>query len=331
VTIAWKKTNSRDAAGGQFFNNSADGQEGVVMDMATMTRECASLVPPGGRKNLRELRMRRKLSTRRVAELSRIVAFDQGNEEFAISHARLTQIENDESIPSVYKLFTLSAIYGVAFNELLTLYVELSALGKLHHSMNAAQTHPLPFDDPRSAETTVPFPMRINTAIPAEQTNLLSRVVEAWAEVPFAFLERLNLPRHRYGWIGLSDYMMYPLFRPGTFVQIDECQKLAQPCHYRNEFDRPIYFVELRTGHLACWCDVVKDRLICFPHPLSPCRPREFAYPSEAEIIGRITGLAVRLVDSPRLQSPARNASKKVTPVREHAGSAAEASENSTQ
>lgn len=278
--------------------------------MGAIAKEYAGQPVGAGRggDRLRDLRARRGLSTRRVADLSRVVASDQGSEEFTISHARLTQIENEESIPSIFKLFTLSAIYGIGIHDLLAFYMELPALGKLHHSMNIADTHALPFEGVSGHGGTTPFPVRVNTAALPDETNLLSRVVEAWAEVPFTLLERLNLPTRRYAWIGLTDYTMYPLLRPGTFVQIDECQRVIQACQCRNEYDRPIYFVELRSGYLASWCDVNKGRLISIPHPLSPCRPREFAYPREAEIVGRITGMAVRLVDSPRLQVAKTNA-----------------------
>ena len=283
-----------------------------------MTKQCARPLSSASRSGdrLRDLRMRRGFSTRKVADLSRMVAAEQGNDEFTISHARLTQIENEESIPSIHKLFTLSAIYGMGLTDLLALYVEVPALGKLHHSMNAAHTHTLPFEGLHSNGKTVPFPAHLNANAAAEETNLLSRVVEAWAQVPFAFLERLDLPKCRYGWVGLSDFTMYPLIRPGTFVQIDECQKAVRPVPYRTEYDRPIYFVELRSGYLVSWCDVAKGRLISIPHPLSPCRPREFAYPNEAEVIGRVTGIAVRLVDSPRLQVPMKHGVSEIDRLR---------------
>src|SRR5947207_12170026 len=75
--------------------------------------------------SLRRLRMRLGLSTRRVAELSRTVATEQGSSDFSISHARLVQIENDDSIPSIHKLFTLSSVYGVSVQELFSVYFNL--------------------------------------------------------------------------------------------------------------------------------------------------------------------------------------------------------------
>lgn len=165
---------------------------------------------------LRQIRLRRGLSTRRVAELSQIVANEEAREEFAISHGRLVQIETQGSVPSICKVFTLSAIYGVPLTELLSAFVDLSTLGRLHHSLNATHTHPLLQDQPPDIQKTIAFPVRFDSSVRPEQTNLLSRMVEEWGEVPLGILAHLNIRKHRYGWIGLSDYTMFPIIRPGS-------------------------------------------------------------------------------------------------------------------
>ena len=48
-----------------------------------------------------------------------MVAEEEANDNFYISAARLTQIENEESIPSVFKLFTLCAVYGLDLHDVL--------------------------------------------------------------------------------------------------------------------------------------------------------------------------------------------------------------------
>ena len=89
---------------------------------------------------------------------------------------------------------------------------------------------------------------------------------------------------------------MYPLLRPGSFVQIDNQPTHMQAAEWRTEFDRPIYFVELRDGYACSWCEVRGSQLTLIPHPLSGCALRQFVYPSEAEIIGQVTGVAMRLI-----------------------------------
>ena len=245
---------------------------------------------------LRQLRTQLGLTTREVADLSRKIAEAEGNEEFAVSHARLIQVENDESTPSVYKLFTLSAVYARPFTELVSLYLDLEATTKYQFNIRLEDTRLASFDT-YSDQRPISFPVRFDPGFKVEKTSLISRMVEIWGEVPVGLLRHLDIRKQRYGFIGLKDYTMYPLLRPGSFVQIDEQQKAPPPGAYRSEFDRPIWFLELRSGYLCSWCELHRDRIVSIPHPLSPCRTQEFAYPHEAEIVGRVTAVAARLVN----------------------------------
>ncbi|MCZ6751954.1 MAG: hypothetical protein O7E51_09015, partial [Acidobacteria bacterium] len=64
---------------------------------------------------LKELRNRLTITTREVEEHSRKISKAESNEEFYISNAWLTQIENKPCTPSIYKLFSLSVIYRAKF------------------------------------------------------------------------------------------------------------------------------------------------------------------------------------------------------------------------
>jgi transcriptional regulator with XRE-family HTH domain len=247
---------------------------------------------------LKQMRLRLGLTTREISELSKKIATGEGNEEYAVSHARLIQIENDESTPSIYKLFTLSAVYGRPFTELASFYLDLEKIAGHHLDMEMGNTRLASFDVYDEARA-VSFPVRFDPGFQAERTNLLSRMVEVWGEVPVGLLRCLNVRQQRYGFIGLEDYTMYPLLRPGSFVQIDQQQKLQAAGIYRSEHERPIWFLELRTGYLCSWCEMHRGRIVSVPHPLSGCRTQEFAFPNEAEIIGRVTAVAARLVNLP--------------------------------
>jgi transcriptional regulator with XRE-family HTH domain len=252
---------------------------------------------------LKQLRTRVGLTTREVADLSRKIALSEENEDFSVSHARLIQIENDESTPSIYKLFTLGAIYGRPFTELVSFYLDLDATTKYQFTMRIENTRLADVETPHE-DRPLSFPVRFDPGFKVEKTNLLSRMVEIWGEVPVGLLRHLNIRKQRYGFIGLSDYTMYPLLRPGSFVQIDEQQKMPTHGLYRSEYDRPIWFLELRTGYMCSWCEIRRDRIVSVPHPLSPCRTQEFAYPNEAEIVGRVTAVAARLVNAPEPGPP---------------------------
>src|SRR5258708_21981042 len=46
-------------------------------------------------------------------------------------------------------------------------------------------------------------------------------------------------------YIGLEDYTLFPIIRPGSLVQIDARQRKISAEKWKTEYDRPIYFVEL--------------------------------------------------------------------------------------
>lgn len=243
---------------------------------------------------LKMLRLRLGLTTREVAEMSRRIAAEEGREEVAFSHARLVQVENGTSPPSVYKLFALSAIYGIAVTELLSFYIDPDGSSRRHLDVHIARTH-LIDTEVHDDQTHIELPISFKTAVSPDATNLISEIAKTWGHVPLAWLKQLNIRRSRYGLIGLSDYTMHPLLRPGSFVQIDETERPHKSARYATEFDRPIFFIETRSEYLCCWCEVRGQRLISIPHPLSPCSTREFAYPHDAQIIGRVTAVAARL------------------------------------
>jgi transcriptional regulator with XRE-family HTH domain len=272
--------------------------------MALVTAKQSSPLVEGADRNcnaagnrLQRFRKRLGLTTRQVAELSRAVAERQSSEDYYISHARLVQVEGGGSIPSIHKLFTLSAIYGVPMLELLSTYFEPEDAGALHASMPLPQTHLVSFES--QTRKSVPAPAAAPPIASLAETSLLSRTARVWEQVPAWLLDKLSARKCVYGFIGLSDFTMHPLIRPGAIVQIEECSKIAAPAQYRTEYDRPIYFVELRSGYICSWCELNHNRLLSIPHPLSPCRPREFTMPSQAELVGRVVAVAARLVDTP--------------------------------
>jgi hypothetical protein len=97
-----------------------------------------------------------------------------------------------------------------------------------------------------------------------------------------------------YGWVGTEDYTLDPVIRPGAFVQIDPHQDKVTKGVWPSEHNRPVYFVELRDNRYACsWCDLEGSRLLLVPSPRSAVPIRQFRYPQDAEIVGRVTGVAM--------------------------------------
>jgi len=248
---------------------------------------------------LKELRNRLGITTRQVEEHTRSIADSEGNVEFYISNAWLTQIENKITIPSIYKLYSLSTIYRIKYSDLLELYgVDLGKTGQHQITTRLRNTHLLVLET-HDDDQPVSFPVRLNPEFSVDKTNLLSRMVETWGKVPISLFQQVNFQNNSYGYIGLEDYTLFPLLRPGSFVQIDSRQKKIERVRAQTEFDRPIYFVELREGYACAWCELQGNQLMLLPHPFSHCCVRQFVYPTEAEVVGRVIAVAMRIVEAP--------------------------------
>jgi len=131
-------------------------------------------LPPN--EQLKDLRSRLGITTRDVAEFSQRIAEAQGNPEFQISNAWLTQIENSDSVPSIFKLYSLSAIYRMKFTDLLRLYgLDLQKLGFHQLATPLPHTH-LTTLEVYDTDRTVSFPIRFDRSFDLDNTNLLSRM-----------------------------------------------------------------------------------------------------------------------------------------------------------
>src|SRR5215469_14452259 len=114
----------------------ADGELGPLSPVPTELH-----LSPG--EQLRTLRTRLAVTTREVSEYSRVIAQEHDNEEFYTSHAWLTQLENKDSIPSIYKLFSLSVIYRTKFTDLLATFgIDLNASARYQTALSRVRTSP---------------------------------------------------------------------------------------------------------------------------------------------------------------------------------------------
>jgi transcriptional regulator with XRE-family HTH domain len=250
--------------------------------------------PAGGK--LRRIRERLNLTLRAVEEATAEISGVEHNSEYFVSAGRLNQIENDGSLPSIFKLYSLATVYHLAFDEAAALYgIDMGKMEQHRARMPLSHTHLISADlgDPNRP---VLFPIRFDNGFRPEKTMFLSRLIEAWGEIPAGLLSRLDLKRYLYGYIGLEDRMMAPLLRPGAIVQVDPARKRVANPGWVAENDRPIYFLELRYSYECCWCFQEGHALTLVPHPLSSCGPRTIRVPDEGEVLGQVTGIAMRLV-----------------------------------
>jgi transcriptional regulator with XRE-family HTH domain len=248
---------------------------------------------------LRRIRERLNLRVRDVELASLKIADKYHNDDFAVLINRISEIENRNLVPTIHKLYSLCAIYRLDFQEVLEWYgITLGSLPSDAASVDVPQTHMLSFGG-QTAKSTVSggvlLPLALDPGFDPSRTTYLTRMVQRWGKVPLLFLESLDLKEQRYALVGTEDWFMSPLLQPGTFVSIDETQRKIANSGWNNEFERPIYFFEHRQGFACGWASLNGDQLILISHPLSACSPQVYKYPTDIDLIGQVSGIAMRL------------------------------------
>ncbi len=230
------------------------------------------------------------MGLREVQEASAGVVAQENNGRFYISAARLTQIENGQSVPSVFKLFSLCAIYALDLYDLLHKYGVNPNGTQAYRTKFLPQTTREVSAEIYGTDNKIMIPVRLDPSFRWETTQLVNRVVSLWGEIPAAFLLNFNPRRHTYGYVGMTDRTMFPLLRPGAMVMIDPERRQVTTNGWTNEFDRPIYFIEMRDGYRCAWCQVEGNRLMMIPHPLGGMPVQTLSLASEAEVVGQVVG-----------------------------------------
>ena len=248
---------------------------------------------------LKRARERLNLRYRDVEEASLRIARNHHNDEFSVALSRLADIENKGTVPSIYRMYSLCAIYRLDVAEVLEWYgVDLGSIGADACSIEIERTHMIGFEADVHGEAVLP--LSLDPGLDVRRTTFLSRMIQRWGKLPLMLLNGFDVKAHRYGFIGTDDWSMYPVLQPGSLVLIDETRRKISMTGWADEFERPIYFVEHRAGYSCGWCSVADQQLVLQPHPSSQCHPEVYDYPGEVDIIGQVIGVAMRLDPSRR-------------------------------
>ena len=248
---------------------------------------------PAG-ETLRRLRTNRGITARAVERASQRIAAAKSDKRFHISNGWLVQLENGASEPGICKLFTLSVIYDVSFLDLVKIYnLDIDDVRKYKTIANSDTTQLLSYElEPASNEVLDRW-----QGSGSRETTLIP-VASVQNEQTFLPQDQGSHPKGLvYGFIGLNDFTMYPLIRPGSLVRIDTRQRKLQTIIWKNDYQRPIYFVELRNAYVCSWCELVGKDLLLIPHHSSSQNIRRFLFGREAEIVGRVIGFDTSCID----------------------------------
>jgi len=237
-------------------------------------------IQPGTR--LRRARERLGLTFRDVERASYELACQRGRPDFIVHLSRLADIENRDVTPSIYKLYALAVIYHLDPKEVCEWY-EVPFQGHFSDGIQMSAAPP----------AKMRLPIRFDPAFDPRRTEFLNRMVERWGDLEGTFFNQTS--KYLYGYVGLDDVRMDPLIRPGSLVLVDPNLRQVKNLGWKNEYERPIYFLELHRQFRCCWCQSEDGKLILIPHPLSSCAPEVYRQPDEVEVVGQVVGVATRL------------------------------------
>ena len=237
---------------------------------------------------LRKARERLGLTFRDVEQASFCLAAKRGRPEFIVRISRLADIENHGVVPNLHRLYALCIIYHLEFTE------ALSWFGLAPGEMYGEGGH---FPGARTHLAAPPIqariPVRLDPGFNPSRTDDFTRRVQSWGYLQPVLASREQ--KYWVGYIGLEDRTMDPLIRPGSLVLVDPARQEVRNSSWNNEFERPIFFLDTRTGYGCGWCQRDGENLILQPHPLSECPPRVYRWPAQAEVIGQVVGLGMFL------------------------------------
>lgn len=262
---------------------------------------------------LKNVREKLGLRFREVEQASHVIAKRRGNSDFIIGLSRLADIENRGVVPNIHRLYCLCAIYRLDIDEVLAWYgIRTEEIWRDAAHVKPAKTHLIQAREPTRG--SVSLPIHLDPGVDFRETVFLSRVVREWGRLPLSLLGALDIEKTRYGVVGYEDRRMYPLLQPGALVQIDDMRTEIREEGWTTEFDRPIYFLELRHSYACCWCSLSGDHLILQPHPGSPVKPEVLDFESEVDVIGEVVAIAMQLETSPTRRKVKRRARSATSP-----------------
>ncbi|HVW07965.1 MAG TPA: hypothetical protein VHC90_05255 [Bryobacteraceae bacterium] len=243
---------------------------------------------------LRRARERLNLRFRDVELASQQIAERHDNPEFAVLISRLSDIENQGTLPSIYRLYSLCCIYRLDLNEVLGWYgIGTEQMASDAGLISIEKTHAVGFAADGGAEVTIPI--SLNPGIDLSKTTFVSEVVQRWGKLPLALVGGVDVKRYRYGFVGTDDWSMHPAIPAGSLLVIDDSRRKIQTNGWAGQSDRPVYFLEHRDGFYCRWCSLRDSILSLIPDPSSHAPILHFKYPDEIEVIGQVVGLAISL------------------------------------
>lgn len=253
---------------------------------------------------LRLVRESLRLTLRDVETATAEIALHHGQPKFTVPYVRLFRIETKGLEPTIYSLYSLAVTYRKDCCEILSWYgVDFDTLYPDLALDGVSVTHRV---ESRVDAGMIHRHLRAKISEPATGTALM--LAKNSEDQSSRFCKDTASRRFSYVCVGTEDYTMYPLIPPGSFLQIDESRLCIARTGWRSEYERPVYLVETRGDGLRVgWCSVAGGVLTIQPHPLSATSIRSYRCPRDAEVVGQVIAVSMRLVEPENARSTAPN------------------------
>ena len=249
--------------------------------------------------------------------------------KYRFSRAWLSEVERGQLAPQLHKLCALMIIYR-------------QPLGDFPRLCGIDEADIIKYQLQRPLPATCPFAIynkeladggqrllrlpQINPQFDGSSSSTEEQLIIGQGTVPLKETLTYDNQDIRYAFIGMQDQRMAPLVPAGAFIRIDVRQRQIISGSWPDEL-RPLYLVKIRNRYYVSWLEMTDGRLILLAHSLSGSRSLTVRNPSDAEVIGRVTGVTMKMGDDDATEQQssgiARNRSPKTNalqPVREARG-----------
>lgn len=253
------------------------------------------MIDAGGR--LRKAREDLGLKFRDVEAASQKIAERHKNSDFVIFIGRLSDIENQGTLPSIFRLYSLCCIYRLRMTEVLSWFgIPVDSMAADAAMVKIGNTHVVDFD---ITGTDVMVPISLNPGLDLHKTAFLTEAIQRWGKMPLALVGGTDPKQFHYGFMGTDDSSMNPVIPPGSLLVIDHSKRRIQASGWASAAQRPVYFLQHKSGYFCRWVSVHDNgagvqMMSLIANPASDAPVRTFPV-DEVDVLGLVVGLAISL------------------------------------
>ena len=152
-----------------------------------------------------------------VVEQVRIGVISVDEENLGNVSASRPALDMDDDIERIRDICFdgLSVIYHRDCEEIIGLFgVNFADAAKDQAMFGWPHTHPIGIAGGGDTDT-IPFPVRARNEFQAESTQLITRLIQVWGDVPIALIRQLDIRKALYGYLGLNDFSLFPIVFTG--------------------------------------------------------------------------------------------------------------------